>query len=231
VISERRLERLRKGRAVAPAKAENVPHRRLEEVEELARVARAAGHTGPLVVGPARSSLKHSWRDDARWLEENVPEEFGPPRNQPSSASCVERSLCSELVDSAPREETQCPPVAPGSSQTAPEALPAPPPIPPLPGSFWQAVLYSTDSLLSAADSTRALQQVADKLGVPIVEGETLGTLRAGACAKCCETDSGRRRPKELWPRCGEVRRPALARLSQMRIRVSYRLDRFPLAV
>jgi hypothetical protein len=42
----------------------------------------------------------------------------------------------------------------------------------------------SADSLFSAADSTRALQQVSDKLGAPTVEGETLGVLRAGQLRK-----------------------------------------------
>lgn len=116
-----------------PTQSENVPEQKPDtQMEELARKARAAGHTGPLVVGPLRSSLKHFWRDDAKWLEENCPEEFGPPRSQPSSAPCVERSFCSGLVDSALREETQCPPLAPESSQDAPEVLPAPPPTPPL---------------------------------------------------------------------------------------------------
>jgi hypothetical protein len=36
-----------------------------------------AGHTGPLVLGPSRLSLKPFWREDAKWLEENYPEEFG----------------------------------------------------------------------------------------------------------------------------------------------------------
>ena len=67
----------------------------------------------------------------------------------------------------------------------APEAAPVPPPSLSLPGSFWQAVSYgSTDSLLSTADSTRALEQVAAKIGVPIREGETLGVVRAGQLRK-----------------------------------------------
>jgi hypothetical protein len=54
-----------------------------------------------------------------------------------------------------------------------------------LPSSFWQAVLYgSPDSLFSAADATRALQQVAAKIGVQSLEGETLGALRAGVLRK-----------------------------------------------
>jgi len=90
--------------------------------EELAREARTAG---PLILGPClRSRWKGSWRDDARILEELYPEDFGPPRNQPSSAPCVERSL----VDSASREEPQPLATTPGSSQSAREALPVPRP-------------------------------------------------------------------------------------------------------
>ena len=88
-----------------------------DSTEELAREARTAG---PLILGPClRLGVKGSWRDDACLLEEFYPEEFGPPRNQPSSVPCVEKSLCSELVDSASREETQCPPGDPESSQRA----------------------------------------------------------------------------------------------------------------
>jgi hypothetical protein len=72
-----------------------------------------------------------------------------------------------------------------GSPQSDFGVARVPPPIPPLPGSFWQAVLYgSPDSLLSAADSTRALQLIADKLGAPTVEGEMLGALRAAQLRK-----------------------------------------------
>ena len=58
------------------------------------------------------------------------------------------------------------PPDAPGSPQSDFGVARVPPPIPPLPGSFWWGLLFgSPDVLVSAADSTRALQQVADKLG------------------------------------------------------------------
>jgi hypothetical protein len=41
-----------------PTQSENVPEQKPDtQMEELARKARAAGHTGPLVVGPPRSSL------------------------------------------------------------------------------------------------------------------------------------------------------------------------------
>jgi hypothetical protein len=125
-------------------------------VEELVRQARAAGHTGPLVLGPSRS-------------------DFGPPRNPPSSAPCAERSLCPGLVDSASREEPQYPSVAPESPQSAPVALPTPPSIPCLPSSFWWALLFGNpDSPVSSSNATQALQLVSDKLGVPIADGETI---------------------------------------------------------
>ena len=152
-------------------KAQNVPHRRPDTVEELARAARAAGHGGPLVVGPSRSSL-NSWRDDARALEQEFPEEFGRLRNaQPPKASqegltvaVVSSDIC-QSAESAPAAEPQTSRSAPGSSQTAPEALPVPPPIP-HPSAFWQTVLFgSPDSLIPGPDATLALQLVADKLG------------------------------------------------------------------
>ena len=175
-----------------------------EELEELVREARAAGHTGPLILGPSRSSLKHSWRDDARWLEENVPEEFGPPRNQPSSALCVERSLCSGRLDSASREETQCPPLAPESLQDAPEMLPAPPPTPLLESGFWQRILFGNpDSFVPGSEATRALQLVSDKLGIGRVEDQTIETLRAAQLRKLLHSRFGPSQAErimlELW--------------------------------
>jgi hypothetical protein len=153
--------------------------------KELARQTRAASQTGPLVLGPSRSSSKDSWRDDARFLEELYPEDFGPPRNQPSSAPCVESSLCSGLVDSASRKETQCPPGDPESSQSAPQSVSAPPPIPelaPLPAAFWRALLYgSPDALLATAEATLATRLVAQALGVPSVDlPEFTESIRAG---------------------------------------------------
>src|SRR5262249_8652149 len=41
-----------------------------------------AGRTGLLVVRRSRSSIKDSWRDNARILEELYPGEFGEPKNQ-----------------------------------------------------------------------------------------------------------------------------------------------------
>jgi hypothetical protein len=67
-----------------PTQSENVPEQKPDtQMEELARASRAASHTGPLVLGPSRSSLKPFWRDDAAWLEENCREEFGPSRGKP----------------------------------------------------------------------------------------------------------------------------------------------------
>jgi hypothetical protein len=135
--------------------------------QELTPQARPAGRSGLLVAGrPRRASSKDSWREDARILEELYPEDFARERNQPSSASCVESSLCSGLVDSASREEPQCPPDAPESSPGALEVLPAPPAIPLLASAFWQGVLFgSPDALLSAGDVNIALRLVARELG------------------------------------------------------------------
>ena len=123
-------------------------------------------------MSPSRSSWKGSWRDDARILEELYPEDFGPPRNQPSEIE-------------GPRAEPQTLANAPESPQSAPAALPAPPPIEPLPSSFWWALLFGNpDSPVSSSDATRALQLVSDKLGVPIADGETIDTVRAGQLRK-----------------------------------------------
>jgi hypothetical protein len=129
-----------------------------DSVEKLVKKARAAGHAGPLVVGPSRSSLKGSWRDDARILEELYPEDFGPPRNQPSEIE-------------APLE---------------PQPLaPAPAPMEPLPSSFWWSLLFGNpDSLVSSSNATQALHLVSDNLAIPIGGGERIDALRAGQLRK-----------------------------------------------
>ena len=180
--------------------------------EELAREARTAG---PLILGPClRLGVKGSWRDDACLLEEFYPEEFGPPRNQPSSVPCVERSLCPGLVDSAPTVEPQ--PVAnvPESPQSAPAALPAPPP-PPLASAFWQALLYgSPDALLSPGDANTALRLVARVLPIgnddpseaaTIFDGEFSGTVRVSALRKALSERFG----ADAWPAMNKLWRSA----------------------
>jgi hypothetical protein len=112
-LSQKYLERLARRRLegkVISTHPQSDGAERSNGTQELTRQTRAAGRTGPLFVGPPRrSSSKDSWREDAQILEELYPEDFGPPRNQPSSAPCVERSLCPGLVDSALRKETQYP--------------------------------------------------------------------------------------------------------------------------
>jgi hypothetical protein len=54
-----------------------------------------------------------------------------------------------------------------------------------LAGAFWQSLLFGNpDSLVSSSDAIRALQLVSDMLGVRIVDGETIGTVRAGQLRK-----------------------------------------------
>ena len=60
-----------------------------------------------------------------------------------------------------------------------------PPPFPPLPGSFWQAVLYGNlDSSIPGRDATQALYLLSAKLGIAIAKGEIMETLRAGQLRK-----------------------------------------------
>jgi len=157
-----------------------------DSVEELVRKARAAGRAGPLVLGPSRSSLKGSWRDAAKWLEENFPEDFAEPNPQPS---CGVRNLdkfsSSEPASEMPTVQPQLVANASESPQSAPAALPAPQSIPCLPSSFWWSFLFGNpDCLISSSNATRALYRVSDKLGIPIVEGEIIDTLRAGELRK-----------------------------------------------
>jgi hypothetical protein len=51
--------------------------------------------------------------------------------------------------------------------------------------SFWQGVLFGNpDSLVSGSAATSALRLVADRLGIPIAQNETILTLRAGQLRK-----------------------------------------------
>jgi hypothetical protein len=146
----------------AVQQSENVPEQRRDTVKGLLRQARAVGRTRPRVVEPSRSSLKVSWRDDAKWLEENFPEDYAVPKTTAASRpSCGTRSSdnCEATV------EPQTLASAPESTQSAPATLQAPSPIP-LPNSFWQALLYgSCDALLSHSDANTALRSVASELG------------------------------------------------------------------
>ena len=75
--------------------------------------------------------------------------------------------------------------IAPGSPQSAREALPVPSPIEPLPSSFWWSLLFGNpDCLISSSNATQALYLVSEKLAIPIGEGETIDALRAGQLRK-----------------------------------------------
>jgi len=118
--------------------------------QELTRQARAAGWAGPLVLGPSRSSLKGSWRDDAKCPEENLPEDYAAPKTAAASRPCCGTRSSGNLEATV---EPQPGAGAPESPQSAREALQAPSPIP-LASAFWQALLYgSRDALVSPGDA------------------------------------------------------------------------------
>ena len=125
---------------------------------------------------------KGGWRASAKWLEENCEECREPkaapmPRNEMASSDiCPNSEVANEPQPLAN---------APESPQSAPTALPAPLPMEPLPSSFWWALLFGNpDSSVSSSDATRALQLVSAKFGVPIADGETIETVRAGQLRK-----------------------------------------------
>jgi hypothetical protein len=185
-LNRKYLERLRR-QAKARVNGQAPPQQEAEHPdtpEELVRKARAAGHTGPLVLGPARSSLKHSWRVDAKWLEKHYPEEFGPP--QSAQLPALPREITHEVIGETKRETT---PTSTDICSNASPAIPAPahapPPITPLSSAFWQGLLFgSPDSLIPGADATHALHLVADKVGSAIEAGEPIASIRAGLLRK-----------------------------------------------
>jgi hypothetical protein len=129
---------------------------------------------------------QEGWRASAKWLEQNC-EEYRQPRNgEVSNATNGTRSSINCLNSEPANEMPTVEPIvgAPELPQSAREALPAPSPIP-LASAFWQSLLFGNpDSLVSSFDATRALQLVSDKLGVPIADGETISTMRAGQLRK-----------------------------------------------
>jgi hypothetical protein len=80
----------------APIVWEKDPGKAAAQGGELVRKERAAGRSG------SRSSLKHSWRGDAKWLEEHYPEEFGPPQNAQTPGSSRELSANAANAASEP---------------------------------------------------------------------------------------------------------------------------------
>jgi hypothetical protein len=75
--------------------------------------------------------------------------------------------------------------IAPGSSDNAIGALPAPLPIPLLPASWWQALLYgSREAILSPVDANTALRLVAHELLTHCTGADFTETIRVSVLRK-----------------------------------------------
>jgi hypothetical protein len=117
------------------------------------------------------------WRVLAKQLEEEFPEEFVDSKLGSNGASADPQHgvelPASKVVGSSPA--VLSPPIAPGSSQTAYEALP---------DSFWRTVLYgSRDAMLPTQDANIAVRLVARELGLSsdlslFTESVRVNTLR-----------------------------------------------------
>jgi hypothetical protein len=148
--------------------------------------------------------LKQNWRNDAAWLEQEFPQEFGPP------AKAHSPEVPDEEVNTGLRAPLPSV-IAPGPSQSAPESsqsvleVPAAlPPIPPLPASWWQSLMYgSPDAMLSATDATRAMHLIAQALLVERGPSEFSEGVRVAALRKLLEAHFGAaqawRAMNELW--------------------------------
>jgi hypothetical protein len=144
-----------------------------------------------------RALSKGDWRDDAKILAEHYPEEFGEPHDLsvslenpilPNAANAV---FAAKPLSGSPAPPAEQEPAAIASepTQSAPDALPAAPPVraelPLLDSAFWQALLYGNpDGLVSGSNATQALRLVSEKLAIPRVEAETIDPLRAGQLRK-----------------------------------------------
>jgi hypothetical protein len=193
-----------------------------DRTPELARQRRITEHIGPPDPESSKESRngKGTWREEARILAEHYPEEFREPAfegrydrhsgnterssAEPSSAgtepggeegaNCAFPDCTAAPAGEMPRAELQCPLIVPESSQRDRKVLPASAPIPPLPNSFWQGILFgSPDVLLSGVDASLAVRHLARQLGkdsdiVEFSEGVRAGALR-----------------RNLWERFGPV--------------------------
>ena len=169
-LSQKYLERL----------AQRAQQKRAHQV---GRSARALGSASLSPSSQGRNG-EGSWRESARWLEENFPEEFAEPKAAPKADNPQPFNAAIAAFGTSP----QCLANARGSPQNATEPLSAALPIPPpstLPNAFWRGLLFgSPDSLIGGADATNALRLVADRIGITIDQSETIPTLRAGELRK-----------------------------------------------
>ena len=180
-LSQKYLEQLarrRLQRKVISTHPQSDGVERSNGTQGLTRQARATGRTGP-----SRSSLKDSWRDDAKWLQENFPEDYAAPKTTAASRpSCGTRSSDNREAAVEPQPLVN----APESQQSALVALPAPLPIlPELPRSRWQALLYgSRDAMLSPVDANTALRLVGRELAKDLDVVDFTESVRVNALRK-----------------------------------------------
>ena len=175
VISAKRLDRLGNGKA------------RLQQqtaIGELVSKARAAGHCGPLIVGPARSG----WRADAKWLEENCPEEFGEHEKQAMPSSNNKPGRCGETYSaeisrsersSLAASHEACKPLCPQDVETEArlslESKPTPSEPVKLPPAQWfdRFIGYGANSrVVALADAIACVRLVITELQGPLAAAE-----------------------------------------------------------
>jgi hypothetical protein len=105
---------------------------------------------------------------------------------------CRERRAQLEASGQLPPLPPEWPLNAPSPSDSVVGVEKASLPTQPLSGAFWQGVLYgSPDALLSSRDAHSAFRLVAEQLQIPIEEGETLDTIRAGQLRKALRSRFG----------------------------------------
>jgi hypothetical protein len=184
-LSQKYLERL----------AQRAQHKRAHQV---GRSARALGSASFSSSSQGRNG-EGSWREAARWLQENFPEQYGEPHDLGVSSENPILPNAANAV-SAEGESVE---IAPGSPQSACTTLPAPlsiPAIAPRNSAFWQALLYGNpDGLVSSTDATNALRLVAERIGITIDQSETIPTLRAGQLRKLLQNKFGQLQAEQAF--------------------------------
>jgi hypothetical protein len=191
--------------------AQRAQHKRAHQV---GRSARAPGSASLSPSSQGRNG-EGSWRESARWLQENFPEQYGELHDLgvssenpilPNAANAVSAAKPSSGSPTPPAEAESVA-IVPGSPQSACTKLGAPLPIPaiaPANSAFWQALLYGNpDGLVSSTDATIALRLVAERIGITIDQSETIATLRAGELRKLLRNKFGQLQAEQtiaaLW--------------------------------
>jgi hypothetical protein len=202
-LNQKYLKRLASRARVSQQSRETPPPKTMS-AEQTALKVEAALHQQRI------EQRKEGWRASARWLEKNCEEYRQPHNGEVSNAANGTRSSINS-PNSEPANETSAVELqplasAPESMQSAREVLPVP--IPLLPASWWQGLLYgSREAMLSPGDANNALRLVARELAKDLNVIEFTDSVRVDTLRKVLDQRFG----AGAWPAMNELWRSAPA--------------------